>query len=117
MCQHRDFTDMLVDQAKNRVLRLVVVDEVHLHVQQGMSFRGELRMLNDIFFRKVFGPTPTNLTPKAILATGTMISEYVRRAVFAAHSGGHYKASEFGEGSIVDTGTHTGSQQQSRHYS
>merc|ERR1712155_250958 len=70
MCEHRDFTKMLIDQAKNRVLRLVVVDKVHLHVQQGTSFRGELRLLNDIFLWEVFGNTPLHLTPKAVFATG-----------------------------------------------
>ena len=35
LCHHPEFSKMLLDKANERVLRLLVVDEVHLHVQQG----------------------------------------------------------------------------------
>ena len=43
--------------AENGSLRSVVMDEVHLHVQHGTSFRHECRLLRTQFFRLVFHPT------------------------------------------------------------
>ena len=75
---HRsELTQMLANQAKNRVLRLVVVDEIHLFVQQGTSFRGEIRHLKECFFLRVFRGMPASQTPKLILTTGTMAKDYV----------------------------------------
>jgi superfamily II DNA helicase RecQ len=54
LCNHREFTNLLIAKAEERVLRLVVVDEVHLHVQQGTSFRSEIRQLKDVLFAKMF---------------------------------------------------------------
>ena len=50
LLKHVELVNVLAAQAKERVLRLVVVDEVHLHVQQGTTFRHEIRALKDAFF-------------------------------------------------------------------
>ena len=77
LCNHSDLTNLLIVKAAERVLRLVVVDEVHLHVQQGMSFRSEIRELKDVFFAKVFARNKSGCHPKIIFATATMTKEYV----------------------------------------
>jgi superfamily II DNA helicase RecQ len=77
ICYHSDFTKMLIGAVDRRVLRLVVLDEVHLHVQQGTSFRPEIRMLKDVFFAKAYHPSRRAVRPKTIMATGTMDSNYV----------------------------------------
>ena len=68
---------MLIVQAEARVLRLVVLDEVHLHVQQGTSFQNEIRQLKDVFFKKVFENKNVENRPKVIMATGTLMKAYV----------------------------------------
>jgi len=79
LCFHPKFTKLLIDKADERVLRLVVVDEVHLHVQQGSSFCNETRQLRTEFFKPVFDRTKQkqHRTPKAIFTTATMMKNYV----------------------------------------
>ena len=77
VCNHPEFAQMLILQAEARVLRLVVLDEVHLHVQQGTSFRNAIRQLKDVFFCKVFKNSKVENRPKVIMATGTMTKKYV----------------------------------------
>ena len=71
---------MLSRQARRRVLRLVIIDEVRLHVQQGMTFREETHELITSFFLKVFSKSVPSQNPKSILATGTMRHNYVHLA-------------------------------------
>ena len=77
LAHHPELTQLLSHQARNRVLRLVVIDEIHLFVQQGTSFRGEIRHLKECLFLRVFRGVPASQTPKLILTTGTMAKEYV----------------------------------------
>ena len=78
LCNHAEFTKLLIDKAQERVLRLMVVDEVHLHVQQGTSFRTEIREeLKDILFAKIFHKKKAGCHPKIVFATATMTKEYV----------------------------------------
>jgi hypothetical protein len=57
---HDDLVDALLMAANaNGTLRLVVCDEIHLMVQQGMTFRYEIRALRDRFFRPIFHPHPS----------------------------------------------------------
>ena len=74
------FTKTIVAAGERRILRLVVIDEVHLYVQHGSSFRADIRHLKDDLFVKVFHPTNPHLHPKAILATGTLQSQYILMA-------------------------------------
>ena len=74
------FTKTIVAAGERRILRLVVIDKVHLYVQHGSSFLADTRQLKDDLFVKVFHPTNPHLHPKAILATGTLQSEYIPMA-------------------------------------
>ena len=75
--QNPAFTNTIVETGRRRILRLVVIDEVHLYVQHGTSFRADIRLLKDDLFAKVFDPNKPLLHPKAILATCTLQREYV----------------------------------------
>ena len=54
MANQPEFTRVLITEAHNRVLHLVVVDEVHLFIQQGILFCGDIYQLTVSFFLKVF---------------------------------------------------------------
>ena len=45
-----DARDALLEVAKKKTLCLIVIDEIHLHVQHGMTFWPENRTLRDIIF-------------------------------------------------------------------
>jgi len=77
LLKHTELLRVLESQAKERVLRLVVVDEVHLHVQQGTTFRHEIRALKEAFFAKVYDGSNLRENPKVVFATGTMRGDYV----------------------------------------
>ena len=59
--------------AKKRFLRLVVMDEIHLHEQHGTSFHYDIWHLKDVFFQPVFSPkvadVPSNYIPPRVIAT------------------------------------------------
>ena len=73
---------MLSRQAHRRVLRLVIIDKVHLHVQQGTPFREEIQELTTFFFPKVFSKSVPSQNPKSILATDIMHHDYIPLAVY-----------------------------------
>ena len=58
LCNHGDFTNILIGKAAEWELRLVVVD------QQGTPFRSEIHQLKDVFFAKVFDKKKANCQPK-----------------------------------------------------
>ena len=62
---HPAFCELMVKQANERVLQLIVVNEVHVYVQHGMSFRCEIRELKDVFFSKVFDKLKQSSRPKS----------------------------------------------------
>ena len=77
LVHHREALDVLLGAATRRVLRLVVLDEVHVHVQHGTSFRDVIRDLRDVFFRPVFHPSRHSGKIKALFASGTVPSDYI----------------------------------------
>jgi len=73
---HPEALDVLLTCADKETMRLVVVDECHIHVQHGMTFRGEIRILREIFFRKVFHPKNGVEAPTLICLTATLPNGY-----------------------------------------
>jgi superfamily II DNA helicase RecQ len=76
MIHHTDFRDALIRQCRAGVVRLVTIDEAHLYVQHGISFRSKIRMMKNIFFNKVFHPT-MKIKPAFIAATATMNHPFI----------------------------------------
>ena len=58
LIKHDNFRIALVSQARKGILRLVKLDEVHLHIQHGCSFREDINMLRDYFFVPIFTTVP-----------------------------------------------------------
>lgn len=54
LVRHEDALKALLHTAEEQTLRIVCMDEVHLHVQHGEAFRTECRLLTGAFFRVVF---------------------------------------------------------------
>ena len=77
LVNHRDALSVFLEAARKRTLRLVALDEVHLHVQHGTSFRAEIRELRDVFFRPVFDRSAKADHPYVIAQTGTFPADYV----------------------------------------
>ena len=74
---HNDFRRVLIDAARARVLRAIFVDECHLYVQQGVSFREEIRVLTFVFWGVIFHKRNEGSHPKVVFMTGTMYKSYV----------------------------------------
>ena len=78
LIKHNDFRFALVSQARKGILRLIKLDEVHLHIQHGCSFRQDIRMLKDYFFLPIFTTVPEQASrPFVFCCSATMSQEYV----------------------------------------
>ncbi len=53
------------------------MDEVHINIQHGISFRGEIRALRVEFFQRVHGNQPIDRQPRLIALTATFTRSYV----------------------------------------
>ena len=72
--KHREARVVFLDAVRRRVVGLIVLNEVHVHVQHGTSFREEIRELRDVFFRPVFaGAWPR---PLFLATTATLPADY-----------------------------------------
>ena len=57
---YRDAFDVLVTCAQERTLRVIAMEEAHVHVQHGTSFRDDIRALRVEFFRQIYGNQPSD---------------------------------------------------------
>jgi superfamily II DNA helicase RecQ len=55
----------------NKLLRLLAIDEIHLFVHFGLSFRSEFAWLKDNLFHHVLAPTPLSTRIPVLLMTAT----------------------------------------------
>ena len=67
----------LLHAARQRTLRVVVMDEAHLHVQHAESFREDCRILIVVFFRPVFHPDNGTSIVCLLVLTATLPKTYV----------------------------------------
>mmetsp|Transcript_10303 Transcript_10303/g.15594 ORF Transcript_10303/g.15594 Transcript_10303/m.15594 type:complete len:602 (+) Transcript_10303:55-1860(+) len=77
---NKPLLDELLSAHKRKILRVVAVDEAHLHVQHS-SFRVEILMLRDLFFKKVFNKDDPRSHPVFFAMTATMPKQYIPRLV------------------------------------
>ena len=77
LIKHADALCAVLHAAKERTLRLVVLDEVHLHVQHGDSFHEDIRILADLFFPAVFHPADTESMVLFLALTATLPQPYL----------------------------------------
>ena len=74
---HRDTLNKFVSCAHKWTLRVIAMDEDHIHVQHGTSFREDICALRIKFFRKVYGNQPRDLRPRLIALMATFPTTYV----------------------------------------
>jgi superfamily II DNA helicase RecQ len=59
LVHHRNTLDIFVTCAQERTLRLIAMDEAHIHVQHGTLFRDNICALRAEFFTQVYGNQPS----------------------------------------------------------
>ena len=77
LIRNEDFRKTLIIKANTGVVRLIKIDEVHLYVQHGITFRREICMLKEVFFEKVYRQNNKPFHPFFLAATATMTHKYV----------------------------------------
>ena len=77
LIRHPRSLKALLNAAENGSLRSVVMDEVHLHVQHGTSFREECRALTTQFFKPVFHPQGRTSTVRFLATSATIPAPYI----------------------------------------
>ena len=79
LCKHQSACNVFLACAAKGTLRTVAMDEIHLHVAHGLSFREECRKLKDIFFKPLFHPRDKDqFTPRLLCLTATMPLSYIK---------------------------------------
>jgi superfamily II DNA helicase RecQ len=78
LVHHRNTLDIFVTCARERTLCLIAIDEAHIHVQHGTSFRADIRALRAEFFTQVYGNQPSVQPPQLIALSATFPTSYLR---------------------------------------
>ena len=78
LCQkaNKPLLEELLSAHKRKILRVVALDEIHLHIQHS-SFRVEILMLRELFFNKVFSKDNPQSHPVFLAMTATMPDQYM----------------------------------------
>ena len=78
LCQktNKSLLDALLSAHQRKILRVVALDEAHLHVQHS-AFRVEILMLRELFFNKVFSKDNPQNDPVFLAMTATMPEQYI----------------------------------------
>jgi superfamily II DNA helicase RecQ len=77
LIHHPDALGVFVTCTQERTLRLIAMDEVHIHVQHGSSFHQEICALRIEFFHSVYSNQPCKLQPWLIAMTATFPRSYL----------------------------------------
>ncbi len=77
LINHCNALDVFVTCAQERTLCLIAMDEAHIHVQHGTSFRDDIRALRAEFFSRVFANQPADRRPRLIALSATFPSSYL----------------------------------------
>ena len=78
LINHPDALKALLCAAGQRTLRLVIIDEAHLHVQHGESFCQECRTLTKCWFAPIFHPPNGQSFVRLFVTSATLPHSYVR---------------------------------------
>ena len=76
LVHNNDARHVMLRAAEHRTLRVICIDECHVHCQHGSSFRDDIRALRDAFFAKVFQPS-NNYDIRFLATTATMPQDYI----------------------------------------
>ena len=88
LVDYPEFVNVLVRVCiAKRTLRSVVIDEAHLYALHGMSFRADMRVLQDTFFAPLFAGGKERNTIFFIAGTATMSAPLLLRLSSLTHVG------------------------------
>jgi len=77
LVNHHDTLNDLVTCARERTLRVIAMDEAHVHVQHGTSFRDDIRALRVEFSRQIYGNKLSDRRPHLIALSATFPTSYI----------------------------------------
>ena len=77
LINHPEARDVFIECSHCTALRVIALDEAHIHIQHGTSFRREIRALQVIFFAKIFHEQSPMMRPRLIVLTATMPTSYL----------------------------------------
>jgi superfamily II DNA helicase RecQ len=77
LINHPEAREVFIECSHRTTIRVIVLDEVHIHVQHGTSFRSEIRALQVLFFSKIFREQLPMMRPRLIVLTATMPTFYL----------------------------------------
>jgi superfamily II DNA helicase RecQ len=76
LINHSDAREIFIKCSHCTTLRVVALDEAHIHVQHGTSFCSEICALQALFISKIFGNQPAMIRPRLVALTATMPDSY-----------------------------------------
>jgi len=77
LINHPEARKVFIDCSHRTTLRVIALNEVHIHVQHGTSFRSEIRALQVLFFSKIFREQLPTVQPRLIVLTAAMPTSYL----------------------------------------
>jgi hypothetical protein len=77
LINHPDKLSIFVTCAHECTLRLIAMEEVHIHMQHGLSFHEEICALCVKFFRRIHGNQPRDQSPRLIAPLATFPTSYL----------------------------------------
>jgi superfamily II DNA helicase RecQ len=77
LINHPESRKVFIQCSHRTTLCVIALDEVHIHVQHGTSFRSEIRALQVLFFFKIFPEQLPTVRPRLIILTATMPTSYL----------------------------------------
>jgi superfamily II DNA helicase RecQ len=77
LINHPEARKVFIECSHRTTLHVIALNEVHIHVQHGTSFRSEIRALQVLFFSKIFCEQLPTVRPRLIVLMATMPTSYL----------------------------------------
>ena len=77
LINHPEAREVFIECSHCTTLRVIALDEVHIHVQHRTSFHSEIRALQVLFFPKIFREQLPTVRSRLIILTATMPTSYL----------------------------------------
>jgi superfamily II DNA helicase RecQ len=77
LINHPEARDVFIKCSHRTILCVIALDEAHIHIQHGTSFRSEIRALQVLFFAKIFREQSPMMQLWLIVLTATMPTSYL----------------------------------------
>ena len=77
LINHPKARDVFIECSHCTALRVIALDEAHIHMQHRTLFRSKIRALQVLFFAKIFCEQLPTMRPRLIVLTATMLTSYL----------------------------------------